>query len=403
MDESDEELNLYEYNPKPKLNIIKILILIISILLIVIGFIVYWQVSIKTVETSTENQNLNTIYLNNLNSKIENNNESLSIQEEPIKVELEDTNSIIGDPNFDINTIDQTNNIIDGYTDKNEYVYVKSKVHIREFDNKDSQIIVTVDEGAKFLRIGINENGWSKIVFNNSIAYINSDFLTTDELVEPEHNDVELIIRNNRNIDSSKPMVALTFDDGPNSKSTPQILDILEKYNSVATFFDLGACMEKYPEISQREEAIGCEVESHTYSHKNLNILTNDQIKEEINKAEEIYQNTLGHSFQIIRPPYGNANNIVKSISKYPLINWDIDSLDWQSKDANSIIRQIRRYNDYDGRIILMHSIYTSTAEALDTIIPELLSKGYQLVTISEMVKYKNITLQTGNIYLNFK
>lgn len=401
----EEELNLYEYLEKPKLNMKKVLLLILIIFLIIFTIILifFWKSDAITTETSV----LPITSFNIAEENIESSNNSVenisTPNEEPIRVELDSEPKVVGDPNFNINNIDITNNIIEGYRDTNEYVYVKSKVHIRAFDNKDSQILTTVDEGVKFLRIGINDNGWSKIVFENSIAYINSQFLTTDEPFELQHNNVELDIRNLREIDASKPMVALTFDDGPSPQATSQILDVLEKYNVVATFFDLGTCMEKYPEITKREETIGCEVESHTYSHQNLNILTKEQVEEDISKAKEVYKNVLGHELQLIRPPYGNANNIVKHVTNCPLINWDIDSLDWESKNVNSILTEIRKYSDYDGRVILMHSIYTSTAEAVDILIPELISKGYQLVTIAEMVKYKNLNLQTGNVYINFK
>lgn len=411
LEKNEEELNLYDYSLKPKLNIKKVLIVIIILFLIIaiLLLMLYLKKKRLTIETATlpkqpeisdssKNENITE---NFSNTTIQEQKENITPNNITIEVNSEEIN---GDPNFNINNIDTTNNIIEGYRDTNEYVYVKSKVHIRSFDNTDSDIRFTANEETKFLRIGINDiNGWSKIVFQDSIAYANSQYLTTDKPFELEHNNVELEIRNNRNIDPLKPMVALTFDDGPSQENTPRILDILEKYNTVATFFDLGICMEKYPQISQREQNIGCEVESHTYSHQNLNLLSKEQVNEDISKAKEVYRNVLGSELQLIRPPYGNANNFVKYYANCPLINWDIDSLDWQSKNADCILSQVRKYNDYDGRIILMHSIYSSTAEAIDILIPELLSKGYQLVTISEMVKYKNLTLQTGNVYLNFR
>ena len=105
----------------------------------------------------------------------------------------------------------------------------------------------------------------------------------------------------------------------------------------------------------------------------------------------------------MVRPPYGNANSTVKSTLKYPLINWDIDTLDWKSRNAESVLKEIHKYSDYDGRIILMHGIYNSTAEAVEKLVPELIDNGYQLVTVSEMAKYKNVTLKNGTVYLNFR
>ena len=167
-------------------------------------------------------------------------------------------------------------------------------------------------------------------------------------------------------------MVALTFDDGPNPIATPRILDTLEKHKAVATFFDLGTCMRSYPNITKREKAIGCEVGSHTYSHKNLNNLTEKEIQDDINAAASIYENTLNEKLRLVRTPYGNANNTVKATLDYALINWDVDTLDWKTKNANSILKEIRSYKSLDGRIILMHSIYNSTADAVETLVPEL-------------------------------
>ena len=198
-------------------------------------------------------------------------------------------------------------------------------------------------------------------------------------------------------------MVALTFDDGPNGTATPKILDILEKYNVVATFFDLGTCMENYPNITKREEEIGCEVGSHTYSHQNLNKLSEEEIQDDISNASRIYEKTLGHTLYLVRPPYGNANVIVRRTLKYPLIGWDVDSLDWKTRNKNKILAEINKISNFDGRIILMHSIYNSTAEAVEELVPQLISKGYQLVTVSEMAKYKGTTLKTSTIYYNFR
>ena len=207
----------------------------------------------------------------------------------------------------------------------------------------------------------------------------------------------------NRNIDPLKPMVALTFDDGPNGTATPKILDILEKYNVVATFFDLGTCMENYPNITKREEQIGCEVGSHTYSHQNLNKLSGEEIQDDISNASRIYEKTLGHTLYLVRPPYGNANVTVRRTLKYPLIGWDVDSLDWKTRDKKKILEEVNKISNFDGRIILMHSIYNSTAEAVEELVPQLLAKGYQLVTVSEMAKYKEKTLQTSTVYYNFR
>lgn len=209
---------------------------------------------------------------------------------------------------------------------------------------------------------------------------------------------------NQKTTNSGQPMVALTFDDGPNPISTARILDTLEKNNAVATFFDLGSLIDTYPAIVQREERSGCEVESHTYDHKNLNILTPDQILSEINKTNDALMRVLGHKATLVRPPYGNANKTVCSTVRYPLINWSVDTVDWKSRDASKIINEINKVGNLNGKIILMHSIYGSTADAVEKIVPELKSKGYQLVTVSQLAKFRSKgALKAGIIYTQFK
>lgn len=289
------------------------------------------------------------------------------------------------------------------FTDVNETVYAIASVNIRDKDSKYANKIGLLNYGDSIKRIGIGKNGWSKVDYNKKIAYISSEYLSKDKPKPIEHHDVEIEVSGDRKIDPKKPMVALTFDDGPNPSATPRILDTLEKYKAVATFFDLGTCMRAYPNITKREKAIGCEIGSHTYSHKNLNNLSEKEIQDDINAAVSIYENTLGEKLKLVRPPYGNANGKVKATLDYALINWDVDTLDWKTKNVDSILKEIRSYKSLDGRVILMHSIYNSTADAVEILVPELIKKGYQLVTVSEMAKYKGYKLQTGNIYYNFR
>ena len=196
--------------------------------------------------------------------------------------------------------------------------------------------------------------------------------------------------------------VALTFDDGPNPVSTPMILDTLEKYKVHATFFDLGNLVVRYPDVVKRE-ALNGEVGTHTYSHKNLNTLSVDAINQELKLSREASKKVLGTEPILLRPPYGNANATVKALANMPIINWDVDSLDWKYRNKDLTLNEIYKYGNLDGRIILMHSIYTSTAEAVAILVPDLLDKGYQIVSVSEMATYRGYTLQTGTIYHNFR
>lgn len=287
------------------------------------------------------------------------------------------------------------------FADANETVYAIATVNVRESYSTSSNILGKLSTGDSITRTSKGDNGWSKVSYNGKEAYVSSSYLST---TMPVSNDIPVNVDPQRGIDPSKPMVALTFDDGPNPKSTPRILETLQKYNVVATFFDLGSLVNTYPNIVKQEAAIGCAVGSHTYSHKNLNTLSSTSIKSEEDKTDEAFIKVLGSKPTLIRPPYGNANSTVKTtLSDYALINWDIDTLDWKSRNKDSILSEIRKYSNYDGRIILMHSIYGTTADAVEIIVPELISKGYQLVTVPELATYKGVTLESGKVYYDFR
>ena len=284
-----------------------------------------------------------------------------------------------------------------------------ASINMRKKASISSKVKAKIPKGKKVKILKKNvakANGytWYKVKYNSKTGYVASKYLkTTKTNTNANTTTTEVTTSKNRKIDSKKTMVALTFDDGPNGTVTPKILDTLEKYGAVATFFDLGSCMKSYPKVSQRAEKIGCEVESHTYAHSNLATLSVSQLQADMAKAEKIYKQTLGHSPKLVRPPYGSVNARVKSTLKYPLINWDIDTLDWKSRNKNSIMKEVRKFKSYDGRVILMHGIYSSTLEAVKILVPELQKKGYQFVTVSEMAKYKGVKLKAGKLYCNFR
>lgn len=284
------------------------------------------------------------------------------------------------------------------YTDVRETVYANETVSIKSSSNDNSDTLGTLNFSDSITRIGTNDEGWSEVIYNNQAAYIKTVNLS---IIKPSDYNRGYIDKN-RNINPNKPMVALTFDDGPNPSSTGRILDTLSDNNAVATFFDLGKLVDTYPEIVKREENVGCEVASHTYSHYNLNNLSASAIKDEMNKSSNAFKRVLGHDVSLLRPPYGSANTLVQSNVRYPLILWNVDTLDWKSRDKEAIIKEIRKISNYDGKIILMHSIYSETADAVEVIVPELINKGYQLVTISEMAYYKGIELKPGEKYYKF-
>lgn len=282
-------------------------------------------------------------------------------------------------------------------TSDGKTVYAITDVNIRKEANAKSEIVGELKTGDAITKTG-EVGSWTQVEYNGQTAYIATSCLSQ---VKIKKREVKLNVSPQGNIDSKKPMVALTFDDGPNPISTPMILDVLEKYNVHATFFDLGNLMKKYPSVVQREAKLG-EVGTHTYSHQNFNTLSVNAITEDLRLSREAFQSVLGYEPILLRPPYGNANATVRALVDMPIILWDVDTLDWKYRNKDLILNEIDKYGNLDGKIILMHSIYTSTAEAVEILVPDLLDQGYQIVSVSELATYKGYTLETGKVYRHF-
>ncbi|MCH5187901.1 MAG: polysaccharide deacetylase family protein [Oscillospiraceae bacterium] len=202
-----------------------------------------------------------------------------------------------------------------------------------------------------------------------------------------------------RQIDPDQPMVALTFDDGP-GKYTSRLLDCLEKYNSAATFYTLGYLDEAYPDIVKREAELGCEVSNHTWDHTNLTTVNADTAASVIKQTSDKVKELTGKSTPTYRPCYGAYNANVLSAIDLPAIMWSIDTLDWKTKNADSTYNKVIS-DVYDGAIILMHDIHEPTIDAAVRIIPALVEQGYQLVTVSELLEYKQGGMENGKVYFD--
>lgn len=199
-------------------------------------------------------------------------------------------------------------------------------------------------------------------------------------------------------IDSKAPMIALTFDDGPNPSSTQRILDVLNANYSHATFFVVGTNAENYPDTLKAISASGCELGNHSYNHKDLTTLSTSDVEEQIEKVNRAVKKATGENTTVIRPPYGAYNDKVIKQLEEPVILWDLDTEDWESRNAKKIVDAVMS-SVKDGDIVLMHDIYDSTAEAVEILIPKLKEQGYQVVSVSELARYKGKTLELDKAY----
>lgn len=200
-----------------------------------------------------------------------------------------------------------------------------------------------------------------------------------------------------RKIDKNKKMVALTYDDGP-SIYTPRILKTLKENNSVATFFAVGNRVPMYSDTVKKAYDMGCEIGNHTYEHKSLPNLSETEVKRQISKTNKEVKKAIGEKPVIMRPTGGATNANVKQWVGMPSIIWSIDTLDWKTRNADSTRRAVLNCVK-DGDIVLMHDLYSATATASETIIPELVRRGYQLVTVSELAECRGGMKETGAYY----
>lgn len=206
-------------------------------------------------------------------------------------------------------------------------------------------------------------------------------------------------------VDATKPMVALTYDDGPSTENTQVILDTLTANGAYATFFVLGRNVDRCAELIQRIEDSGSEIGNHTYNHykiPNMDAAVTDQ---EISSTSSYVQMITGNRPCIMRPPTGetteeSCTNVAAVDNGYPLILWSIDTADWKHRDAATTCETIRT-KVKDGSIVLMHDMEASSAAASQIIIPELIAAGYQLVTVSELAAARG-GMEPGKIYHSF-
>ena len=313
----------------------------------------------------------------------------------------------------------------DGTYVMNDFVVSKGKTYYFDADGNKVTGKQTINNATYFFnKDGVMQTGWKKTddgtyyLGDNGAAVIgwqtiedddyyfdNSGIMATGEvqvgLVKCTFSKKgKLKSKGDVNIDASKPMVALTFDDGPGER-TGELLAQLEKYNAHATFFMQGKNIPGKEDFVKKMKETGCELGNHSYDHPQLTKLSADKIANQIGTTNDLIQQAAGSTATVMRPPYGAINDTVRSSVGLPMILWSIDTLDWKTRNAQSSIDTVM--NDVqDGDVILMHDIHTESIDAALVLIPKLEEAGYQLVTVSEMAKAKGVALQNGEKYVDF-
>ena len=255
------------------------------------------------------------------------------------------------------------------YGDKKKKKYAHEELIWRSSNNK----VATVNKNGKVT--------WK----SNGTAYIKATSKYTNKSVK-----CKVFVQNTK-------YIAITFDDGP-GEYTNTLLDALEKYHSKATFFVLGNRAAAYSSQLKRENNLGMEIGSHTYSHKNLKAIPKKEVISEINNTKKAVKDVIGVEPSLLRPPYGNYNATVSKHAGVPMIYWSVDTEDWKYKNASYVKRTVLNFAS-DGQIVLLHDIHQTTVQGFIKALPSLRKQGYELVTVSELYAIKGKTLKKGVMY----
>ncbi|MBE7080002.1 MAG: polysaccharide deacetylase family protein [Clostridiales bacterium] len=210
-------------------------------------------------------------------------------------------------------------------------------------------------------------------------------------------------------IQQNRKLIAFTFDDSP-AKTLENIFAVFAEYNennpdckATATLFVNGGLVtEDSIQTLHAANALGFELGNHTQSHLDLTTLPNEELHAEIDTTDAILSKIDGKKQHLLRPPFGFINDAVKAQTSAPIINWNVDTMDWSKVSAEEIYHSV-----YDrvssGAIVLMHDGYPNTVEALKRLLPDLKNAGYQIVSVSALAKAHGCTLKNGGEYVRLR
>ena len=187
--------------------------------------------------------------------------------------------------------------------------------------------------------------------------------------------------------------IALTFDDGPHPQNTPRLLNMLRARNIKATFYVIGRNVELYPQVVRRTVAEGHEIGNHSQTHRLLSKLSDSQIRSELSRCRDAVNRVAGVQPRTMRPPYGGLNQrqreMVHAEYGYPVIMWSVDPLDWK-RPGPSVVSSRILAGASAGGIVLAHDLHAQTVDAMPATLDNLLLRGYQFVTVSQLLAMKN-------------
>ena len=201
--------------------------------------------------------------------------------------------------------------------------------------------------------------------------------------------------------EADRPLVALTFDDGPRRSTTSDLLDGLAARGVQATFFLIGKQLEGCEDLVERMEAEGHQIGIHSFEHKILTALNSADFAAQVDREREVLKSIVGREDFPLRPPYGEVDAAVEKRADGPIILWSVDPEDWRYQDAEKVTEHILDHVR-DGSVILLHDIYPTSVEAALKVVDALHEKGFLFVTVSELAAQRHVELEAGVVYRTF-
>jgi peptidoglycan/xylan/chitin deacetylase (PgdA/CDA1 family) len=246
--------------------------------------------------------------------------------------------------------------------------------------------IIKNDDSPFLARPHIDSQWLSRQVLNNPRLILSVYRQMKDE----EQQLKDSLVNQPRVIDPNRPMVALTFDDGP-WPTTEKVYASLKKYNVVATFFVIGMYVNRRSDMLKKLVDAGNEIGNHSWSHLNFREISYEEVVSQVVRSDAAIERAIGVKPKFVRPPMGLFDNKARNaIGDRQIAMWSIDTLDWKHKDWQKTMASIVGHVQ-DGDIILIHDSVDSTANNIEELIIYLIEEGYQLVTLSELVEYRNV------------
>lgn len=202
---------------------------------------------------------------------------------------------------------------------------------------------------------------------------------------QPGPEDVPQTERGPESEEDVKPRVALTFDDGPHSVYTQQLLDGLKERGVKATFFLIGKSIAGKEDLVKRMAEEGHLIGNHTYDHVKLTSLSREEACLQLTKTSEAVKAVTGKDTEYVRPPFGEWNGQLEcGIAMFPVL-WSVDPLDWTTENVDRVVEKVVADIE-ENDIVLLHDIFESSVEAALQIVDILQEEGYEFVTVDELI-----------------